>query len=143
MDEAIDTRAVTALHPVHAVLLASALPLFLGALLSDITYARTYEIQWTNFSSWLIAGGLLFAALALLWATIDLFRADARDRRGLLLYWLLLLAAFLLGFANALIHAKDAWAAMPAGLLLSIAVAVLTVGAVAVAFSRLGRRVVA
>ena len=143
MDERIDTREVTALHPLHAVLLASAFPLFLGALLSDIAYARTYVIQWTNFSSWLIAGGLVFAALALLWATIDLFRADAHDRRGLLLYWLLLLAAFLLGFANALVHARDAWAAMPAGLLLSIAVVVLIIGAVVVAFSRVARRAVA
>lgn len=143
MDERIDTREVTALHPVHAVLLASALPLFLGALLSDIAYFRTYEIQWTNFSSWLIAGGLVFAALALLWATIDLLRADAHGRAGLLLYWLLLLAAFLLAFANALVHAKDAWAAMPMGLWLSVAVGVLTLAAVVIAFSRLGSRRVA
>ena len=143
MEERVEPHAVTGLHPLHAVLLASAFPLFLGALLSDIAYARTYVIQWTNFSSWLIAGGLLFAALALVWATIDLFRADAHDRRGLLLYWLLLLAAFLLAFANALVHAKDAWAAMPAGLLLSIAVVVLTIGAVVVAFSRIGGRAVA
>lgn len=135
-----ERRGVTTLNPVHAVLLASALPLFLGALLSDVAYARSYEIQWTNFSSWLVAGGVLFAGLALLWATVDLFRADARGRRGLLLYWLLLLAAFLLGLGNALVHSKDAWASMPDGLMLSIAVAVLTLAAVAVAFSRLGRR---
>ena len=143
MAEEIVTRRVTALHPVHAILLASALPLFLGALLSDIAYARTYVIQWTNFSSWLIVGGLVFAGLALFWATIDLFRADAAGRGGLLLYWLLLLAAFLVGFGNALIHARDAWAAMPAGLILSVVVAVLILAAVAVAFARLGRRVVA
>ena len=143
MEERVERRPATALHPIHAVLLASAFPLFLGAMLSDIAYARTYVIQWTNFSSWLVAGGLVFAALALLWATIDLFRADAHDRRGLLLYWLLLLAAFLLGFANALVHAKDAWAAMPAGLILSIAVTVLIIGALFVAFSRIGRRAVA
>lgn len=140
MAEQIETRSVTALHPVHAILLASALPLFLGALLSDIAYARTYIIQWTNFSSWLIVGGLVFAGLALIWATIDLFRADAIGRGGLLLYWMLLLAAFLLAFANALIHARDAWASMPAGLILSIGMSALILGAVAVAFSRLGRR---
>ena len=143
MDERVEPRAVTALHPVHALLLASAFPLFLGGLLSDIAYARTYVIQWTNFSSWLVAGGLVFAGLALLWATIDLLRADAHGRGGLLLYWLLLLAAFVLGFVNALVHAKDAWAAMPAGLVLSIIVTLLTVAAIFIAFSRLGRRVVA
>ena len=44
------------IHPVHAVLASSALPLFLGALLSDWAYSSSYEIQWTNFASWLIAG---------------------------------------------------------------------------------------
>lgn len=130
----------TALNPVHAVLLASALPLFLGALLSDIAYARSYQIQWTNFSSWLIAGALVFAALALLWATVDLLRKDVHGRSRLLIYWLLLLATFVIGFANALIHAKDAWAVMPEGLILSIVVAVLAIAAVAVGFSTLRGR---
>ena len=62
------------IHPVHAVLLASTLPLFLGALLSDWAYSSTYQIQWTNFASWQVAGGLVFTGLALLWAIIDSFR---------------------------------------------------------------------
>ena len=73
------------IHPVHAVLLASSLPLFLGALLSDWAYSSTYQTQWLNFASWLIAGGLIFVGAALLWAAIDFFRADlARDRAGAL-----------------------------------------------------------
>ena len=48
-----------ALHPLHAILLAFPLPLFLGALLSDLAYSSTYEVQWTNFASWLIAGAML------------------------------------------------------------------------------------
>lgn len=47
-----------ALHPIHVVLLAGIIPLFLGGLLSDIAYASSYEIQWNNFASWLIAGAL-------------------------------------------------------------------------------------
>ena len=54
-----------AIHPLHAFLLAGAVPLFLGALLSDITYARSYQIQWSNFASWLIAGALVFAGFAI------------------------------------------------------------------------------
>jgi len=34
-----------ALHPIHVVLLAGIIPLFLGGLLSDIAYASSYEIQ--------------------------------------------------------------------------------------------------
>ena len=60
-----------ALHPLHAILLAFPLPLFLGALLSDLAYSSTYEVQWTNFASWLIAGAMLTGALVTLWALVE------------------------------------------------------------------------
>src|SRR5690606_13670165 len=53
-------------NPLHATLLAGTVPLFLGALLSDIAYYRSFHIQWSNFASWLIAGGLVFCGLAIL-----------------------------------------------------------------------------
>lgn len=112
------------LHPVHAILLAGTIPLFLGALLSDLAYTSSYQVQWTNFSSWLIGGGLAFAGLALLWAIVGLFRRHRRGRRWLV-YTLLLSGTWLFGFVNALVHARDAWASMPAGLILSVIVAVL------------------
>ena len=111
-------------HPLHASLLAGTVPLFLGALLSDIAYYRTYEVQWSTFSAWLIAGGLLFGGLALLFALVNLLRAEPRKGRPLN-YFLLLLATWVLGFFNALEHAKDAWATMPSGLLLSAIVTLL------------------
>ena len=112
------------LHPLHAFMLAGSVSLFLGALLSDIAYARSYQIQWSNFASWLIAGALVYAGFALLWAVIDLFRLRRRGNRGLA-YFVLLLVTWVLGFVNALLHAKDAWAIMPASLILSVIVAVL------------------
>lgn len=123
------------IHPVHAVLLASSWPLFAGALLSDLAYGSTYQIQWTNFASWLIAGGLIFVGLALLWAVVDLLRADVRRRRKALLGSLLLLATFVVGFLNALVHAKDAWAVMPAAPILSAIVVALALAAVWAGFS--------
>jgi uncharacterized membrane protein len=111
------------LHPIHAVLLAGTVPLFLGALLSDLAYSSSYEIQWSNFASWLIAGGLVFAGFALLCAVIDLFRfASHRLALG---YTLLLAVTWILGFINALIHARDAWAIMPTAIILSVIVTVL------------------
>jgi uncharacterized membrane protein len=106
-------------NPLHAILLAGTVPLFLGALLSDIAYFRSYQIQWSNFSSWLIAGGLVFCGLALLFALVNLIRVDQKKGRPLI-YFLLLLATWVLGFINALDHAKDAWATMPQGLVLSV-----------------------
>ena len=125
------------IHPVHAVLLASALPLLLGALLSDWAYSATFVIQWINFAAWLNAGAMVFLGAALLWAVVDFLRADvSRDRRSAL-YLLVLLATFVLGFITALIHAKDAWATMPAGLVLSLIVFVLALASVWLGFSTL------
>ncbi|HCW95554.1 MAG TPA: hypothetical protein DHU88_07300 [Pseudomonas sp.] len=115
-------------NTLHATLLAGTVPLFLGALLSDIAYFRSYQIQWSNFSSWLIAGGLVFCGLALLFALAGLVRA-AHEKGRALLYLALLLATWLFGFVNALEHAKDAWATMPLGLVLSVIVTLLACAA--------------
>jgi uncharacterized membrane protein len=115
-------------NPLHATLLAGTIPLFLGGLLSDIAYFRTYQIQWSNFSSWLIAGGLVFCGLALLFALANLIRANQKKGRPLI-YLLLLVAIWVLGFINALEHAKDAWATMPLGLILSVIVTLLACAA--------------
>ncbi|MGY0556427.1 MULTISPECIES: DUF2231 domain-containing protein [unclassified Lysobacter] len=132
----VDRVPQRVLHPFHAFLLAGAVPLFLGALLSDITYARSYQIQWSNFASWLLAGALVFAGFALLWAVIDLLRGDRRGGRPLV-YVLLLLATWVVGFIDSLIHAKDAFAIMPTSLILSVIVAVLACAATWLGFSNL------
>jgi uncharacterized membrane protein len=126
------------LHPVNTVFLAGTIPLFLGALLSDIAYASTYEIQWKNFASWLLVGGLVFGALALLAAVIEFFRARSRQPREVI-YVISLLAAWILGLINALVHAGDAWASMPRGLILSAIVAALSIAATALRLSANGR----
>lgn len=108
----------------HAILLAGSVPLFLGALLSDLAYNSSYQIQWSNFASWLIAGGLLFCGLAMVFALVNLLRAKPKAGQPLT-YFLLLLGTFVLGLINAFQHAKDAWAVMPGGLILSVIVFIL------------------
>ena len=127
-------RAQRTFGPLHLFLLASMVPLFLGAALSDYAYTSTYQVQWINFSSWLIVGGLVFAGVALVCALIGLLGGGRRDFR-FVVHFFLLLAAFVLGFINALIHARDAWASMPTGLVLSIVVAVLVCASAALGFS--------
>lgn len=122
------------LHPLNAVLWAGALALFLGALLSDIAYFRSYEIQWNNFSSWLLAGGLVVGAVAVLAAIVELFRNRGRVWPALV-YALLVLATWILAFIDELEHAKDAWATMPAGLVLSVIVVVVACVALGLAFA--------
>lgn len=130
-------RANRIIHPLHAVLLASSLPLFLGALLSDWAYYSTYEIQWINFAAWLNAGAMLFLGAALLWTAIDFLRADVARDRSSRLHLLVVLATFILGFIAALVHAKDAWATMPSGLILSFIVLLLAIWSVWLGFATL------
>ncbi|GAA4015246.1 membrane protein [Sphingomonas swuensis] len=125
------------IHPVHAALLAAILPLFLGALLADWAYSSSYQVQWINFGAWLNAGALVFAGFALLWAVIDFFRADRRRDPRSALYLLALIATFVVGFIGALVHAKDAWASMPAALILSLVTFVLALASVWLGFATL------
>lgn len=125
------------LHPIHGALLAGAFPLYLGGLLSDYAYSSTYHVQWTNFASWLIAGGLVFNGLALLWSLIRLI--IARHRNGIMVaHAFLLLITWVLGFYNSLIHAKDAWATMPTGMVLSIIVVIFACASTWVGFAKFG-----
>ncbi len=114
------------LHPLHAFLLAGAAYFLVSGCLSDWLYFSTQEIQWKNFAMWLIMGGLVCAGAAILWAIVDVTRAVA-DRGRRVVYLLVMLAAFVLEFVNELVHAKDAWASMPDGLILSVIAAILVV----------------
>lgn len=112
-------------QPVHNFLLISAFPLFLGGLLADWAYTSTQHIQWLNFAAWLNAGALVFAGLALAWAVVGLFNSDKRRMAAYRLYTVLLASTFVTGFVNALVHAKDAWATVPEGVILSLVTVLL------------------
>lgn len=135
MSVLIDRRYAAVIHPLHAVLLAGTVPLYLGAALSDVSYANTYQIQWNNFASWLLTGGLVLNALALLFLLADSFRASRRAR-GIAAYALTMVATWVVGFLDALMHARDAWASMPAGLVMSIVVTLLACVGTWFGFSR-------
>ena len=136
MSATLDRARPGVMRPVQAFLVAATVPLFVGAALSDYAYTSTYQVQWVNFSSWLLVGGLVFAGTALIFALVGLLRGNGRGGRLAVSYFVLL-AAFVLGFLNALIHARDAWASMPTGFILSVIVAVLACTATAVGFSTL------
>lgn len=123
------------IHPLHAILLAFPISLFLGALLGDLAYRSTFEVQWANFAQWLNAGGLVGGGLALLWALASLLRSRAGHRTRPAAYAMALLATWALGFVNALVHAKDAWAIMPEGLVLSALSTLLALAAAWIGYS--------
>lgn len=134
MGAIFDRTRLRAIHPLHAVLLAGAAPLFLGALLADCAYRSSHQIQWSNFASWLIVGAMVLWGIVLVFAIAGLFRAGYR-RGGGLLYFLLILATFVLGFINALVHGQDAWAIMPEAVVLSAITTLLAYAATWLGFS--------
>jgi len=73
-DARVDARAP--LHPLRALLLAGAVSLFLGVLLSDIAYADSDQVQWKNFASWLNAGALVLCNLSA--SNVLIGKADER-----------------------------------------------------------------
>lgn len=119
--------------PVHAMLVSFPIACFTGALLTDLAYVQSGgQVQWANFSQWLLAFGELTGVLAALFGLIDLFgnRASQRPRSA----WLHMGGSAIvltLGLFNNLVHARDGWTGVvPAGLALSaITVAVLFVTA--------------
>lgn len=123
-------------NPVHAILLAFPVALYPAALLTDITYINTAEVQWTNFSSWLIAGADLFAGLVLGWAVLSRFFGGARHAGGRGTIYLIVVAAmFLLGVLNAFQHARDGWHSVGTmGLVLSILCTLLALVAAVIAY---------
>jgi len=113
-------------HPILSLLLPIPVICFIGALLTDLSYANSGgNFMWINFSSWLIASGLAFGAVVLVILAIDALRGSS----GWLAF-LLIAAAWIVEFLNALIHARDGWTAVvPIGMTLSaIGAALIVIG---------------
>lgn len=130
-------RAGPPVHPLHAILLAFPIALFTAALVTDIAYWRTAEIQWTNFSAWLIVGALVGGGLVGLWALIDLVLSARRGALGRgWIYVAMLALMWLLGLVNAFQHSRDAWSSVGVvGLTLSVLCTLLALAAGWIAYS--------
>jgi uncharacterized membrane protein len=119
---AAQPTAQVAQHPIHPMLVSVPIVCFIGALLTDITYAVTAEIMWADFSAWLLLVGVIIGVLAAIAGLIDFL--GGRRIRALGAAWLHLignLIVLVLAFFNALVHTRDAWTSVvPIGLTLSI-----------------------
>ncbi|WP_025733055.1 hypothetical protein [Carnimonas nigrificans] len=100
---------------------------FVAALIFDAIYYNTATIMYVKGAAWLLVFGLLAAIIPRL---INLFltwmpryRASAATRLDFMFTALAIIAAIF----NAFVHGRDAFAAMPTGLWLSILTVVLLV----------------
>lgn len=109
-------------HPLHPMLLPIPIACFIGALLTDLAYLGSANVQWSNFSIWLITFGLIGAGLASVAGLID-YVGDRRVRAlGTAKAHLVLnLSLFVVELISAFVHSRDGWTAVvPTGLTLSI-----------------------
>jgi uncharacterized membrane protein len=107
----------------HPPLIAAGATALIGALITDIFYSQTADMQWANFSVWLITAGLILALLAGLALLLDL--ALGRAGRISWVHLVALAGAALLSLLNVFVHSRDAWTSVvPQGLELSVVVAV-------------------
>lgn len=117
-------------HPIHAMLVPFPIACFIGALLTDIAYAKSANVQWANFSIWLITAGLVMGGLAALAGITD-FAGDPKIRRigAAWAHGLINIAVWVIELFNAFVHSRDGWTSVvPTGITLSaVAVALLAV----------------
>src|SRR5690348_15416144 len=109
-DVTLQPTAQVARHPIHPMLVSVPIVCFIGALLTDITYAVSAEIMWADFSAWFLVVGVIIGILAAIAGLIDFL--GGRGIRTLGTAWLHLignLIVLVLAFFNALVHTRDAW----------------------------------
>jgi uncharacterized membrane protein len=110
-------------RPIHPLLVPIPIVCFVGVLLTDITYWRSADMMWADFSAWLVSVGVVFGVLAAIFGLID-FLGD-RHVRAQPPAWphaLGNIVVLVLATLNMFVHSRDAWTSVvPWGLALSAA----------------------
>lgn len=125
------------LRGLHGLILGFPAALFTIGVLTDVAYLKSAEVQWTNFSQWLITGGLVFGGIAAAWSLV----AIVLSLRTSIRLWRVvesgaLALMFVLGLVNAFKHSQDGWSSVGAfGLTLSIICSLLALIAAFIAIS--------
>ena len=105
--------------PLHAMFAPFPVVCFTGALLTDIAYAQTALMQWSNFSAWLLAFGMIFGVIDAAFGLVDWITARPRTP-GALWHFVGYAVVLILALVNNFVHARDGWTSVvPTGLALS------------------------
>jgi uncharacterized membrane protein len=116
-------------HPIHPMLVPIPIACFVGTLITDIAYALTANMQWANFSAWLLAVGLVVSIFVVIAGLVD-FLGDRRIRalRPAWIHGLGNALALALSIVNVFVHSRDGYTSVvPLGLTLSVLVVAILV----------------
>ena len=109
--------------PLRSMAVPFPIACFTGALLTDLAYLNSDgQVQWANFSQWLLAFGELMGVIAALFGLIDMLLTP-RAARPSAAYFNFGASALVLvlGLFNNFVHARDGWTGVvPTGLTLSV-----------------------
>lgn len=118
-----EPAVLIAKYPIHGRLAPFPVACLVGVLLTDVTYWRTAEIMWADFSAWLVSAGVILGYLVAIVALSDLLTGRlARAEAPVWPYIAGGLVVLTLATLNTLVHTRDAWTSVvPWGLVLSAA----------------------
>ncbi len=114
---------------------------FIVTLITDIVYARSYNMAWETFSIWLLTIGLLAAVVFVI---VGLFQALVQGLWPSMVARIGYAIVLILSIFNAFIHSRDGYTSVvPSGLALSIIVVLILLATWALDLATTRRRVVA
>lgn len=70
-DNTTESKAAILRHPIHPMLIPFPIAFLTGALITDIVYKFTLYFLWLEFSTWLLASGLVFGLIAGFFGIVD------------------------------------------------------------------------
>lgn len=107
--------------PIHPFIVPIPIACFVGVLLTDLTYWRSADMMWADFSAWLVTVGVIFGVLAAIFGLIDFLGSRfIRAQRPAWPHAIGNVVVLILATLNMLVHSRDAWTSvMPWGLTLS------------------------
>lgn len=111
---------------------------FVAVMIFDIIYANTGEMLWVKSAAWLVSMGLVFAIVPRLINLCYVWFGKKRAPVAVKVDFWLNVFAVVTALVNAFVHSRDAYAAIPDGVWLSVATVVaMAIGRIVLAWQNI------